>query len=79
MDKKVYKNFYIDSDGKRRCATCGEILSRIWFTAMMTEEWTDTGDGWECSAKHSLITDPQHEVLCPECEAIVGTGYDFGF
>jgi hypothetical protein len=65
--------------GEGRCNHCGEILDRIWFTALMTEEWSWNGDNWECSARHSLVTDPQHSVLCPNCESIVGTGYDFGF
>jgi DNA-directed RNA polymerase subunit RPC12/RpoP len=65
---------------RKRCKNCGKILDVIWFTAMMTEEWVWTGKGYdECSAKHSLVSDPQHEVLCPYCGAIVGTGYDFGF
>lgn len=79
MAKKNIKGYITDKNGKKRCKNCGEIIERIWFTAMMTEEWTETGSGWECTARHSLVSDPQHEVLCPECEAVVGTGYDFGF
>ncbi|HOD38130.1 MAG TPA: hypothetical protein PLS75_05310 [Candidatus Marinimicrobia bacterium] len=64
----------------RICPNCGEYLDRIWFTAIMTEEWSWNGEGYsECTAHHSLGTDPQEEVLCPYCEAVVGTGYDFGF
>lgn len=64
----------------KRCKHCHKILDRIWFTAMMTEEWSWNGEGYnECSARHSLVTDPQHEVLCPNCEKVVGTGFDFGF
>ena len=65
---------------RKRCKNCHKILDRIWFTALMTEEWVWDGEGYnECSARHSLVTDPQHTVLCPECEAVVGTGFDFGF
>jgi hypothetical protein len=65
---------------RKRCKNCGEILDRIWFTALMTEEWSWSGEGYnECTARHSLVTDPQHPVLCPNCESIVGTGFDFGF
>jgi hypothetical protein len=46
----------------------------------MTEEWSWNGEGYnECSARHSLVTDPQHTVRCPNCDKIVGTGFDFGF
>lgn len=61
------------------CLNCGQILERIWFTAPMTEEWTRNGEQWECSARHSLVTDPGQNVICPECEHVVGTGRDFGF
>lgn len=65
---------------RKRCQNCHKILDRIWFTALMTEEWVWDGNGYnECSARHSLVTDPQQPVLCPECEKVVGTGYDFGF
>ena len=47
---------------------------------MMTEEWSWNGEGYnECSARHSLITDPNQEAICPDCEHVVGTGRDFGF
>ena len=65
---------------RKRCKSCGEILDAIWFTALMTEEWRWTGlDYKECSARHSLITNPEQPVLCPHCENVVGTGLDFGF
>lgn len=65
---------------RKRCQNCGEVLSAIWFTALMTEEWTWNGTGYdECTARHSLITDPDSEVICPNCEQVVGTGRDFGF
>ena len=63
----------------KKCPFCGEMLDRIWFTALMTEEWSWNGAEWECSAMHSLVTDPEQRVLCPECENVVGTGLDFGF
>ena len=66
--------------GRKRCPHCKKPLDRIWFTAMMTEEWSFDGHGYrECTARHSLVADPQANVLCPECEGVVGTGYDFGF
>jgi len=65
---------------RKRCKNCGEILDAIWFTALMTEEWRWNGEGYnECSAMHSLVTDPEQPVLCPHCEHVVGTGLDFGF
>ena len=65
---------------RKRCRNCGEILNAIWFTALMTEEWTWNGTGYtECTARHSLITDPDSKVICPNCEQIIGTGRDFGF
>ena len=46
----------------------------------MTEEWSWNGVGYnECTARHSLVTDPEQSVICPHCEQIVGTGIDFGF
>ena len=46
----------------------------------MTEEWTWGGRGYnECTARHSLVTDPDSEVICPNCEQVIGTGRDFGF
>ncbi len=63
-----------------RCEHCGRILDAIWFTALTTEEWSWNGDGYnECTARHSLVTDPKHYVICPHCEKVVGTGVDFGF
>ncbi len=62
-----------------QCKHCGEILDVIWFTALMTEEWSWNGWRWECTAKHSLVVDPDQAVLCPHCEIAVGTGRDFGF
>lgn len=63
-----------------RCKRCGRILDAIWFTALMTEEWSWVGHGYsECTARHSLVTDPEQNVECPHCGNIVGTGLDFGF
>lgn len=65
---------------RKRCRNCGEILDAIWFTALMTEEWSWDGLGYrECTAMHSLVTDPEQNVICPHCEHVVGTGLDFGF
>ena len=61
------------------CSECGFILNRIHFTSIMTEEWTYNGQTWEQTAHHSLVTDNEQEVYCPECSAIVGKGIDFGF
>ena len=50
---------------RKRCKNCKKILDAIWFTAVMTEEWIWTGDGYnECSARHSLVTDPEQNVIC---------------
>ena len=65
---------------RKRCKNCNRILDRIWFTALMTEEWSWNGEGYnEYSARHSLITDPEQPVRCPCCDNVVGTGLDFGF
>ena len=65
---------------RKRCRNCYRILDRIWFTALMTEEWCWNGEGYnECTAGHSLPTDSGSNVVCPYCGAVVGTGYDFGF
>lgn len=65
---------------RKRCKVCGKILEAIWFTALMTEEWSWNGEGYnECTARHSLITDPEQDVICPHCEYVLGTGRDFGF
>jgi len=65
---------------RKRCRNCSRILDRIWFTALTTEEWAWCGEGYnECTARHSLVTDPEQPVLCPYCEKVVGTGLDFGF
>ncbi|MGH7900386.1 MAG: hypothetical protein ACRENZ_01490 [Thermodesulfobacteriota bacterium] len=65
---------------RKRCRNCKKILNRIWFTALMTEEWSWNGEGYrECSARHSLVTDPDQEVICPRCEHVAGTGREFGF
>lgn len=64
----------------RRCKNCNMILDRIWFTALMTEEWSWNGEGYdECTARHSLTTDPDSKVICPHCEQVIGRGRDFGF
>ena len=65
---------------RTQCKHCNRILDRIWFTALMTEEWSWNGEGYnECTARHSLIADPEQLVLCPDCKNVVGTGLDFGF
>ena len=65
---------------RKRCRNCGEILDAIWFTALTTEEWSWGGGGYnECTARHSLVADPEQNVICPNCEHVVGTGLDFGF
>ena len=64
----------------KHCRNCNMLLERIWFTALMTEEWSWNGEGYnECTARHSLTTDPDSEVICPYCEQVIGTGRDFGF
>ncbi len=66
--------------GMKKCLHCGEVLDRIWFTALMTEEWSWDGLGYrEGTARHSLTTDPEQSVICPYCGNVVGTGLDFGF
>jgi len=69
--------------GGKRYKNCNSILDHIWFTSLMTEEWAWNGEGYnECTARHSLITDPEQPILCPyceNCEKVVGTGLDFGF
>jgi len=72
---------FSEKDNKMvRCENCGEILDRIWFTALTTEEWSWSGEGFnECTARHSLVTDPEQPVVCPYCESVVGTGLNFGF
>lgn len=65
---------------KKRCKNCGGILDAIWFTALTTEEWSWNGNGYnECTARHSLTTDPDHNVNCPHCGKVIGTGRTFGF
>jgi hypothetical protein len=65
---------------RKRCKNCKKILDAIWFTALMTEEYIWTGKGYnECSERHSLVIDYKQNVLCPNCESVVGTGLDFGF
>jgi len=66
-------------DRLKRCKNCGETLHSVWFTALMTEEWSWNGWHWECTTRHSLTTDPDSKVICPNCEQVVGTGRDFGF
>lgn len=64
----------------KRCKRCNEVLDRIWFNTLMTEEWSWNGEGYnECTAWHSLLTDPEQPVQCPYCDQVVGTGLDFGF
>ena len=65
---------------RKRCKNCGEMLDAVWFTTLITEEWSWNNEGYnECTARHSLMTDPEKEVICPNCEHVVGTGRDFGF
>lgn len=65
---------------RKSCNHCGKILDKLWFTALMTEEWSWNGEGYnECSVRHSLATDSEQSVICPHCEKIVGIGIDFGF
>ncbi len=65
---------------RRRCKKCGELLDAIWFISVITEEWIWTGEGYkECSEHLSLVGVPHRPVRCPNCEAIVGSGLDFGF
>ncbi len=72
IDKKEVK--------MKQCKNCNKMLDRIWFTAMMTEEWAWNGQGYnENTARHSLVTDVEQPVLCPYCGEVVGTGLDFGF
>jgi len=83
MTKEVYRvdDMKVPRRPRRKhCRNCGEILDVIWFTALMTEEWSWDGEGYnECIARHSLVTDPEQNVICPNCEHVVGTGLDFGF
>ncbi len=64
---------------KKTCKNCGTKIERINFTAIMTEQWVWNGETWECCAHNSLIRDSQQNVYCSECDAIIGTGRDFGF
>lgn len=61
------------------CDNCGNPLSTINFTTKMTEQWTWIGNTWECVAHNSLISEPEQQVCCPECDQVVGIGKDFGF
>ena len=64
----------------KRCKNCDRILDCIWFMALMTEEWSWNGEGYnECTARNSLVTDMEQPVCCPYCGKVVGTGRDFGF
>jgi hypothetical protein len=68
------------SNLRMRCNKCGKLLGAIWFTSLMTEEWIWNGEGNnECSAHHSLVTDSNSRVICPNCEHVVGVGREFGF
>ena len=64
---------------EKTCSNCGTKIERINFTAIMTEQWEWNGENWECCAHNSLVKDPQQNVRCTECDAIIGTGRDFGF
>ncbi|KKQ23549.1 MAG: hypothetical protein US35_C0003G0007 [Parcubacteria group bacterium GW2011_GWA2_37_10] len=63
----------------KRCNFCNKTLDKIWFTALMTEEWRWNGTNWECDAKHSLTTDSEQNVVCPNYGRVAGKGIDFGF
>jgi hypothetical protein len=63
----------------KSCSNCGEELTKIVFRHVMSEEWKLNGETWELEGRNSLIHDPQLEVRCPECDAVVGIGKDFGF
>ncbi len=63
----------------KSCPNCCKKLTKIVFRHMMSEEWVWNGEAWELAGRNSLIHDPQLEVCCPDCDAIVGTGKDFGF
>jgi hypothetical protein len=71
-------NEYIHDESKK-CPNCGTPINTINFIALMTEQWLWNGHAWECCAHHSLATDREQDVRCDECDAIVGTGIDFGF
>jgi hypothetical protein len=64
---------------KNVCSNCGTKIDSLNFTAVMTEQWTWNGEEWELVARHSLANDPEQHVRCVECDAIIGTGKDFGF
>lgn len=64
---------------KVTCSNCGTIITRIYYTNRMSEEWEWNGNTWECLGCNSLIHDPEMEVHCSECDAIIGTGKDLGF
>lgn len=63
----------------RKCQNCGHDLSRIVYVSEGFEEWDFNGQNWECVGKNSLTDDPHKEVICPECNMVVGIGKDFGF
>ena len=63
----------------KKCPYCGCNLDKIVYEGYMHEEWAFNGDNWECSGRNSLTDDPGKEVICGECNRIVGTGNDFGF
>jgi hypothetical protein len=65
---------------RKRCKKCNKIIDSIWFTALMTEEWSWNGEDYnECTAKHTLLADPESNVECPNCGNVIGIGKDFGF
>jgi len=65
---------------RKHCKHCGKTLDRIWFDALMTEEWSWDGEGYnECTARHGLVSDPEQLVICPHCEKVIGSGFDFDF
>ena len=50
---------------RKRCKNCNRVLDRIWFTALMTEEWGWNGEGYnECE-----------EVVGTGLDFGFGTGY----
>jgi ribosomal protein S27E len=63
----------------KKCNSCGQSLEKIIFTHKLSEEWAWNGKQWECIGRNSLIHDPHLKIRCPECDAVIGTGKDFGF
>lgn len=65
---------------RKRCKACGKLMDEIWCTTLKREVWVFTGSGYdECREFDNLIDCPQMKVICPECGADAGLGFDFGF